>query len=73
MNRIMWMGAAALAALLAGCHDDNRAAAAAPDFTATVSAIVATPEAAAEVSAPVAVDAIVANSSETAEPVAVSF
>lgn len=71
MKRLMWMGAAGLAALLAGCNDDR--APAARDFTGTVGAVVATPEATAEVRAPLAVDAVMANTSETAEPVPVSF
>ena len=71
MKRLMWLGAAGLAALLAGCGNDDAPASA--DFVGTVSAVVATPEATAEVSVPLSVDTVVAMSSETAEPVAVTF
>lgn len=66
---------AALVAALAACNDDERATAAPTGqaFTARVEGVVATPDDRAELAEPVSVRAVVAASSETAEPVPVTF
>lgn len=65
---------AALVAALAACNDDERASGAtAQSYTARVAAVTATPEDSAELAEPVSVRAVVAASSETAEPVPVTF
>lgn len=69
-THMMWMGAAGLAALLAGCGNDNPPA---RDFVGTVATQVKTPEPVAENREPIPVDMVMADSSETAEPVPLNF
>lgn len=69
-TRMMWMGAASMAALLAGCGNDSPPA---RDFVGTVTTQVKTPEPVAESREPIPVEMVMAESSETAEPVPLNF
>lgn len=74
MNAVKLLLPAALVAALAACNDDDRAGGvSAQAYTARVAAVAATPEDGAELAEPVSVRAVVAASSETAEPVPVTF
>ncbi|MDO8267142.1 MAG: hypothetical protein Q7T32_04845 [Moraxellaceae bacterium] len=73
MKTIKWLVAAMLMTGLAACNDDDNPAPAQSSFTATVSAVVDQPPAVSEVAKPVSLTAVMVDSSETAEPVAVSF
>lgn len=72
MNFLKGMLVALAATALAACNDDNAPAEPA-DFTATVSTVVNQPEGTAETSDPLPLQSVMARSSETAEPVPVSF
>lgn len=61
---------------VAACNDDNDRRSSMqeePSFTATVAAVVNQPASTAEVVQPVSLAVVMADSSETAEPVAISF
>lgn len=60
---------------LAACNDDDdrRSMQQDPSFTATVAAVVNQPASTTEVVQPVSLAVVMADSSETAEPVAISF
>lgn len=73
MKTIKWLFAAMLLAGLSACNDDDNPAPAQSSFTATVSAVVSQSPTVSEVVEPVSLAAVMIDSSETAEPVAVSF
>lgn len=73
MKTIKWLVAAMLLAGLSACNDDDSPAPEQSSFTGTVSAVVSQSPAVSEVVKPVSLTAVMVDSSETAEPVAVSF
>ncbi|HCT40162.1 MAG TPA: hypothetical protein DF427_03075 [Moraxellaceae bacterium] len=73
MKTIKRLVAAMLLTGLSACNDDDSPAPAQDSFTATVSAVVDQSPAVSEAAKPVSVTAVMVDSSETAEPVAVSF
>lgn len=72
MNLLKGMLVALAAAALAACNEDNAPAEPA-GFTASVSTVVNQPSETAEASDPLPLQSVMARSSETAEPVPVSF
>lgn len=76
MNIIRYAVAGTLVFALAACNDDDdkrRTPAQSASFTAIVAAEVSQPEVTAEIREPVSLAQVMADSPETAEPIAISF